>query len=660
MPISGHTLIKIEADCTATSTLDHSKAVQQTVSTVSTNSGAVYTDNSVTPLLTTHVFYQHPGNLILSSTQSETTCKSQATSPVTCLTPPPETTQDSIIEEENNSLTLVQDASNQTEIIEDETKSDIQTEDNTVIEKVPKIEARKEEIVKSLVPDTPQTTEQDSNVLEEERLTEVIKESKPDISGLELLSNSIVEYESNRKLPEVIKVEKDHNPKEVESTEVETTSTSKEQTTARAAAIVITKSENSTKVLDENLGGLNLLCALAEQRFVEEGLEKKTEEDYKHYKQYKKPKNYEKLDNDNKNTSTITKTNKTIEKFGALNECDNKVVIEKVLVDNDKLDIESAKMNVLSKRISCEGQIESCKKDLGYEFGAILSDKTDRNKNETDEIHKSCSCDNEKCKKTDDEFQKYERTEEERKIKQKLADLQREYQEKQLELSKLTPQTKSECGDCHKRSKLSIETIERTPSPPTLPKTNTPTKYILKPPTLCPISPISDFKPSPTFDSLKRKSDSESPSSTPERFSSSKKRKVGRPKKLLSTPGLRRTTETIVAKKPKKGIVGFLLAAKNQMQMQKNLEVNGSPLRYVENEKPVTNKHKEKTSKKKNKSLLPTSSPEFKKKKHKSKLRPKLKAEPKVKEIVNQEEEECSEWEITMPVEDNQVSLSLF
>lgn len=54
---------------------------------------------------------------------------------------------------------------------------------------------------------------------------------------------------------------------------------------------------------------------------------------------------------------------------------------------------------------------------------------------------------------------------------------------------------------------------------------------------------------------------------TSSRSSASKKRKVGRPRKLMCTSGSsRHFTETIVAKKPKNknSLVGYLLNAKNR------------------------------------------------------------------------------------------------
>lgn len=73
LPIPATTLIKIETDAT---TLDQTKTLQA-VSTIASNTGTVYTDPNMTPLVTTHVIYQHPTNLILSqqTPAAEASCR---------------------------------------------------------------------------------------------------------------------------------------------------------------------------------------------------------------------------------------------------------------------------------------------------------------------------------------------------------------------------------------------------------------------------------------------------------------------------------------------------------------------------------------------------------------------------------------------------------
>lgn len=112
------TFIKIEAD---SATLEQGKTTLQTVGTMTGGSPVISTgipDQSIAPLVTTtHVIYQHhpPTNLIVSQQTSttETICRSQATSPVACLTPPPENQNSN--DSRGNFLQGVQDASNQTE-----------------------------------------------------------------------------------------------------------------------------------------------------------------------------------------------------------------------------------------------------------------------------------------------------------------------------------------------------------------------------------------------------------------------------------------------------------------------------------------------------------------------------------------------------------------
>lgn len=382
--------------------------------------------------------------------------------------------------------------------------------------------------------------------------------AKPDISGLELLSNSIVEYENCRSKSEV-KYEDDNG--DVLNGIAHMTIKDKE-------------SEMFPKTIDDNLGGLNLLCALAEQRFVEEVLEKRAESD-----EYKKP------EVDDNKTAHVDKADAYAD-------------------DDAEMDLEREKLIVL-KKVTDE-------RELDFDFCAI-SKKTER-------LKADCTCDDDKPrKKPDRDWSPSFLSEVERNMA-KLADIHRQY----------TEQMRSECGDCTRKR-------NRSPSPPLLDKMDNPVRYrtspeLLRPPTLCAVTPTT---PKPE----KRRSCD----STPEKISSSKKRKVGRPKKLLSAPGLRIATETIVAKKPKSknGLVSFLLAAKNRLQNG----VVDSPPRFVEEKVKVKSKPKVK-------SISKSKREELKKKKHKiSKIRPKLKAEPKMKKEV-QEEEECSEWEVSMPVEE--------
>ncbi|KAJ8986139.1 hypothetical protein NQ317_005611 [Molorchus minor] len=97
MPIPATTLIKIETDAT----LDQTKTLQA-VSAIGSNTGTVFTDQNMNPLLTTHLIYQHPTNLLVSQTPA-----GHFTRDMSYATP-----EAQVHEEE---LATVQDASNQTD-----------------------------------------------------------------------------------------------------------------------------------------------------------------------------------------------------------------------------------------------------------------------------------------------------------------------------------------------------------------------------------------------------------------------------------------------------------------------------------------------------------------------------------------------------------------
>ncbi|KAK1119041.1 hypothetical protein K0M31_013813, partial [Melipona bicolor] len=199
-----------------------------------------------------------------------------------------------------------------------------------------------------------------------------------------------------------------------------------------------------------------------------------------------------------------------------------------------------------------------------------------------------------------------------------LADIQRQYREKQKkELSKLIPKRDEKKSPGRPRKKSHSSSSDRGPiaSPPTLEQTPSPqkspsrspeettppvTSTILAMPRCnvnlikldeqrshiklldsipsipMPVAPIA----SPILPSSKSSQDDDekstgrlgydtsSPAPTVASSSSaSKKRKVGRPRKLMYTSGsVRHLTETIVAKKPKSksSLVGYLLSSKNR------------------------------------------------------------------------------------------------
>lgn len=87
-----------------------------------------------------------------------------------------------------------------------------------------------------------------------------VKSYAPDLSGLELLSNSIEAYEKNI----FIKQEPQDKPEITYNTEMTLISNE------NVNMIEVTQAKEFRSNNDEPLGGLNLLCALAEQRFQEE------------------------------------------------------------------------------------------------------------------------------------------------------------------------------------------------------------------------------------------------------------------------------------------------------------------------------------------------------------------------------------------------------
>ncbi|XP_015116479.1 uncharacterized protein LOC107040773 isoform X2 [Diachasma alloeum] len=114
-------IVKIEADCgaTPTTTIIASAEPSKALQTMTTMTGPLVPDTS---LLTTLHYYPHAPALVQISQSESTQCRTQrnsfiskATSPVSCLTPPPEVTPSHSIETSESTLIGVQDASNQTD-----------------------------------------------------------------------------------------------------------------------------------------------------------------------------------------------------------------------------------------------------------------------------------------------------------------------------------------------------------------------------------------------------------------------------------------------------------------------------------------------------------------------------------------------------------------
>ncbi|KRT84880.1 hypothetical protein AMK59_1141, partial [Oryctes borbonicus] len=684
LPIPATTLIKIETDATS---LDQTKTLQA-VSTIASNTATVFTDQNVAPLVTTHVIYQHPTNLILSQTPApETACRSQATSPVTCLTPPPENMP------QNEEETLgVQDASNQTEspicseddvtahAIADEIRSKPEEDPKGNLEdelpnKVPEIEESAEATPKTLeppeitqedqeneIPDVALTSEspqEECKETEEERIKpdstqEKIPDEinmKPDLSGLELLS-SIVEFENRRETIEKVNIKQEAQEVKVETEQNEEVLKGIAHMTLKDRDV-----EHLPKKVEDSFGGLDLLCALAEQRILEEVTEK------------------HKLEIVSVDKNERNKHERKKEKRKSRKHSDEPKHKRSKYNLDEKSHKHSDRKNIYDKYDDYESN------EFTKEVDNAVRYSNDINKNQ-------CFCRSEesyrtyKTRESEEEVKKFIASKSqplcckgdwpcmnpnELDMRKKLADLQRKYREKQKELNRLKVKKHADHKDCSKknrsRKKSTHSDKDRETPPPLLDKMDVPLKpnknnqELLKPPTLCAygnenVKLASSVISTEVNINNKVEYIENSPikrcytpsidlsDSTPEKISSSKKRKVGRPKKLLTSSGLRTGTETIVAKKPKKGnIVGYLLAAKEKLMQNKNGQLySNSPPRFVEDVKEVPKHRQHKSKNDENRSKR-----KHDKKDEKSKIRPKLKAEPMVKKFA-EEEEIPHEW----------------
>lgn len=564
-----------------------------------------------------------------------------------CLTPPPETLPPT--EEEP---LAVQDASNQTDtpicseddntihtlpevaaevksnkpppiqetVVEESTSKEVEVADPETSEATPKPVEEPEEVQ---LPESTQMEVEDTrqNVEVEKPQQEPAQPPKPDISGLELLSNSIVEFENCRKSAEQISVKQETEPKVREQGD---------EVLKGIAHMTLKDTENDTvivKNVDDSLGGLNLLCALAEQRIMEEV--------------------------DEKNKSRNESKSKDLEKR------ERKKEKRKSKKHHDEQRRKKLKVSDENKFYNGEDKIQSQEKQPEPETKCSCTEenyRAFRTPQSAEEVRKfiASKSQNTCCKGEWPCMNAMELD-----MRMRLADLQRQYREKQKELSKLKP--KKHSSDCSKKKsrKKSTHSDRSATPPPLLDKMDVPVKPnknipdLLKPPTLCAetiklpkLEPAKHTTIKTSNESPHKRYDSPGPelsdSTTPEKRSSSKKRKVGRPKKLLSSSGLHIPTETIVAKKPKKGsLVGYLLAAKEKLKMQsKNgFMYSDSPPRYVEEPTKVKYKsHKNKN----NNNIIEKSYMEME---NSCKIRPKLKAEPKIK-VYNEEDDIKNESDI--------------
>uniref|UniRef100_A0A6P7FNX5 Protein winged eye isoform X1 n=1 Tax=Diabrotica virgifera virgifera TaxID=50390 RepID=A0A6P7FNX5_DIAVI len=527
------TLIKIETDQAKT---------LQPVSSTATSTATVITD--VTPLITTHVIYQHPTNFIMSQNTAtepavtQTSCKSQATSPVTCLTPPPE------FHVKEMKTSAVQDASNQTDsIICAEENSSMISAGTEVLEKIPVVQEEEPEIeVKPVIIEKETQVEEP---LPEPEPSEVEPKESPKhvLTGLELLSNSIDQFESAQQSTEIIPEDND-TPK-------------------------------STTTLD----GLDLLCALAEQRILEENekpsqecdVPKKRKKEKRKSRRHSSEEPKRKKMKSGKHYHHEKKKHKKL-KGSKERECPCKnsyELYESPVSDETKTSVSDENVDVLHKVEETWTNNFSPEKE------------TDVNLNLNIKIPKVCD-----LSETIEEPLKAE--------PKKLKFLKKHFRSKSADFD---------------RSMISSPIFDQPP------KLNNNFLKLLKP----------SIGETPKLD-FKHQINQTDFDSSPEKHSASKKRKVGRPRKLMPfSKDQGAATETIVAKKPKNSLIGYFIAAKEKFRLQHKSYDDGTLPSYEE-EPVMVLKHKKSKKKSKLCSDLKT-----------SKIKPKLKAEATFKPVEDRE-----------------------
>lgn len=587
-----------------------------------------------------------------------------------------------------------------------------------------------------------------------------VLEKPIDLSGLELLSNSIEQFETRSK-----SLESNHHrissldmPSLMDHQSTPALSVDVKNSLHPPPLIVIKTSPKSPKsVMDtdnshftfsppkmyepnrfeenNSLGGLSLLCALAERHFMEEVGDKKSPSNtfdsientnekvlLKNIKKEKVDKSYSdeflkvkpkieyshssgKLEND---TYSENRNNKFDYRRNSEDHCSYKLDYyssnKNKNSDNrirlcDKKYKDTMPVRTFAERKSFEKSKKDNNKTFKSSFQQFSSSFSFSDELETFKTYKDKTKSSSKSnyRNTDDRIcddlnVSDARNTEELKMIKKLADIKRQYKEAQREFIKLTPKkltdepAKRGPGRPRKKSipseisslATSIESRDKPiyTAKPSLPKIDSSLNESSK----LQIGPLNYIKSEDEHSIIEHArsvspiADSNSSQSSVATLGSSKKRKVGRPKKLLSTPGSHIATETIVAKKPKSknSLVGYLLAAKSKLNMPQNkggiIYSKTNPPRPHEddNSKKIHNKVskglKLKSSHKSgnnNGYSSPASSlSEFYpvgydvKQKYASlisgetntvsKMRPKLKAEPKVKDY--SEEDDVNDW----------------
>lgn len=526
LPMPSHTLIKIE-DCGNQNMNQHHHHQQhhhhhqQHQSAIfehekTTIAHAVQTHDLSPPSL----YYQHSGPLIQIAPQHHSILETsndcrQSPELSACLTPPPDSnvetclppecqdaniqTDSPIMSEDENTTedyplaltcsdnrfeevkTYTLPSSTTLEIIQSEPQPIIEEPEQTVVT------STESPFVQIHVPLMEQEIEQPK----EQQIDETTSQTAPvDLSGLELLSNSIEAFEKKT----FIKQER----LEVVAHRIE-----------EEISPIMTQINADFVENPEELGGLNLLCALAEQRFKEEVDQRNispTEDESKKRKHKHSGKN--KSSKRSRHDKDKSKERKSRKNNSDEEECDD---LQKDF--KETLNIVKAKY----KKCSC-----------------VKSGEDDED------------CCREKCNwPTPNELLNVMESE----MRQRLADITRQCQEKKRELDEMIPTVKDRITPFSETSKSSIfgDNPQATTS-----KFNIFPSHFSSPSSssnLVEIPKLSSDTDSSKFEDLE--------TSSVEIFS---KRKIGVPKKHDEiTP-----TETIVSKKPK-SLVGYILASKNRM-----------------------------------------------------------------------------------------------
>lgn len=536
------------------------------------------------PMLATHLYYQP------DFAEQQQVCRSQATSPATPPTPPPEAPE----------APAHKDASNQTDHIDDEDESPNNADDDerdvacvgvahypeenmmsmqtqTQLLQPPSIDSTEDSSSECLATsavakaidaierddslvDTSSSVGSNDLMIDTARSSPITQTTTPqprlpvDVSGLELLSNSIEQFE--RTTPGTSMPAIDPTPLTIDTrtpTKLNILIKTSPKSPPRTEAEPHRRFEfppmdpNNGEQTKPSLDGLGLLCALAEQRFMEEVEESPS-------------------------TATSVSARPLIKTEPLLSPTERSRSVESSINKKDRHRNRDADSSGERRRKRSRDREER----LRHKIEKMRRHKRDRERDESrssgGELETSlrrvtaCSCNSMTCTHTPTVRSAHALASAiEKDMRERLLDLERQFDEKKAQLKALNPPLQT----------LSTSTTPSTPA----------------------LSPDSDR-------------------------GSSKKRKVGRPRKVSSPD----STETIVAKKPKSksSLVGYLLAKQKLNKSGGILCSRGEPSREEPNRT--------------------------------SKVRPKLKAEPIMK--ICSEEDENGEWGLNRSASSSMESLN--